>query len=58
VARGSLGEEDLKNILDQMKSNAMFREFFERIELVEVGTMPDMNKKFSIRCRFRDVGTS
>lgn len=52
--KGLLGEEDLKTLLEQMRSHPLFEECFERIDLIGVATLPDMTKKFSLRCRFKE----
>ena len=51
--KGLLGEEDLNTLMQQMRINSVFNDYFERVELVGVVSLPDSTKKFSLRCRFK-----
>ncbi len=53
VAKGKLGEDDIKILLDQIRSHAVFKEYFDSANLTDVASMPDQTKKFSIRCKFK-----
>jgi Tfp pilus assembly protein PilN len=52
--KGQLGDEDLKALMEAMRSNEVFAHNFERIELVGVMTRKDLSKRFSLRCRFKE----